>query len=241
MTREKPILLIQAGCYRDTLPALLAAVGGYDQMILNASGILPEQARVIRVFDGAPLPDFNTVCGVIVSGSSAMVTDGLGWVERTAEWLNSAISQGLPTLGICFGHQLIAYALGGKVGDLPGGPEFGTIQVHFTGGYNQDPLFSGLATLESAEAIHFQTVLEAPKNAAVLAYSNRDRQHAIRFADRCWGVQFHPEFNRHITRTIVTSKAERYPSMEETLARGEESLATRSVLTRFRDLTLGSE
>jgi GMP synthase (glutamine-hydrolysing) len=236
---QKPILIIQAGCYRDTLPALQEAFGGYDRMILAAAQIPYEQAQVVRVFEDEPLPDPDTVCGAIVSGSSAMVTDGLDWIETSAAWLNKAIGQGLPTLGICFGHQLVAHALGGKVGDLPQGPEFGTIKLAFDGAWDKDPLFGGLPPVVSTEAIHFQTILEAPTGMTVMARSELEPRHAVRFTESSWGVQFHPEFNRQITRTIVESKAERYPDMEATLARGKESLATRSVLARFRDLAQG--
>jgi len=233
---QKPILVIQGGCYRDTLPELQARFGGYDRMILDAAEIPPEQAIVVRVFENEPLPNPETVSGAIVTGSSAMVTEGLDWIENSAAWLNNAISQGLPTLGICFGHQLVAHALGGKVSDMPEGPQFGTIDVAWEGDYKNDPLFGGLAPLESAEAVHFQAVMEVPKGSTIFAQSSRDPNHAIRFTETSWGIQFHPEFDREITQIIVKSKAERYPDVEATLAQGQESFATRSVLRRFRDI-----
>ena len=61
-----------------------------------------------------------------------MVTQHLQWSERIAEWLPEAAERQIPTLGICYGHQLLAYALGGKAGNNPQGPEFGTVDVHLT-------------------------------------------------------------------------------------------------------------
>ena len=54
------------------------------------------------------------------------------------------VERGIPTLGICYGHQLLAHALGGEVGDNPNGREFGTVTVELTAEAADDPLLGGL-------------------------------------------------------------------------------------------------
>lgn len=74
----------------------------------------------------------RALSAALLSGSWAMVTDRADWSERTAAWVRGAVADGLPLLGVCYGHQLMSYALGGNVGDNPAGWERGLIAV--TGG-----------------------------------------------------------------------------------------------------------
>ncbi|KFA31902.1 glutamine amidotransferase, partial [Xanthomonas vasicola pv. musacearum NCPPB 4384] len=113
--------------------------------------------------------------GIIVSGSAAFVTDRADWSERSAEWLRHAAHQGMPLLGICYGHQLLAHALGGEVDYNPAGRESGTIALELHPPAEQDPLFAGLPPQFPAHATHLQTVVRAPDGAVVLAHSRQDR------------------------------------------------------------------
>lgn len=58
-----------------------------------------------------------------------MVTDHGPWSEYTAMWLRETVEQHTPVLGTCYGHQMLAYALGGEVGNNPHGYETGTVNV----------------------------------------------------------------------------------------------------------------
>ena len=84
------------------------------------------RVRVIDVAAGDELPPVAGVAGAIITGSAAMVTERLPWSERTAGWIRDAMDVELPLFGVCFGHQLMAHALGGRVDYLPGGCEIGT-------------------------------------------------------------------------------------------------------------------
>ncbi|MGO4779447.1 glutamine amidotransferase, partial [Lysobacter sp. 2RAB21] len=145
---------------------------------------------VINVEHGEQLPSREGFAGAIVTGSGAMVTDRAPWSERSADWLREAAHAHLPLFGICYGHQLLAHALGGEVGNHPGGREMGTIGLEPPTSAEHDPPFRGLPSQFPAQATHLQTVLRAPDGATVLARSAHDACHAFRWGDHAWGVQF---------------------------------------------------
>lgn len=117
--------------------------GGFPHWIRVAAGLSEREVDTVDVEGGAALPDAGSYAGVIVTGSGAMVTEREAWSERSADWLHGAAHAGVPLLGICYGHQLIAHALGGEVGDNPRGREMGTFEIETTGAAEADPLFAG--------------------------------------------------------------------------------------------------
>jgi GMP synthase (glutamine-hydrolysing) len=168
---------------------------GFPHWIRVAAGLAADDAVVVNVEAGEPLPPRDGFSGAIVTGSAAMVTDRHDWSERSAHWLREAAHAGMPLLGICYGHQLLAHALGGEVGDNPAGREMGTIELALQPHAADDALFAGLPVRFPAQATHLQSVLRAPEGAALLASSALDACHAFRWGESAWGVQFHPEFS----------------------------------------------
>ena len=160
--------------------------------------IEPESALIVDVYSGSPLPGLDGISGVIISGSHAMVTEHHDWSERTVEWLVEAALKQIPILGICYGHQLLAYALGGEVGDNPNGCEFGTVEVNLNENARGDKLLGGFSTPMLAHMSHTQSVLRLPDNTTLLASSDMDKNQAFVFENFAWGVQFHPEFDKEI-------------------------------------------
>lgn len=145
-----------------------------------------------------PLPSAEMLAGVIIMGSLSMVTEELTWMKRLAKEIIHLEAQNVPMLGICFGHQLICYAFGGKVGFNPKGLEVGTIQIQRLNASDSDPIFNQLPHAFSAQAVHYQSVLQLPEQGTRLAESNLDKHHAFRVGASTWGVQFHPEFSQEI-------------------------------------------
>ena len=198
-----PLLIIETG---KPLPSL-NRYGGFAHWIRVAAGLCARQIRVVDVTAGQPLPAPGEVSAVVISGSAAYVTDRAGWSEATAAWLRQAVAAGLPVLGICYGHQLLAHALGGEVAFNPAGRESGTIALQLHPAAADDPLFAGLPATLPAHATHLQTVLTPPPGATVLAQSARDNCQAFRIDERAWGVQFHPEFATHHMRGYLRERA----------------------------------
>lgn len=76
-----------------------------------------------------------------------MVTERADWSERTAGWIRNAMDAELPLFGVCYGHQLMAHALGGRVDYLPGGREIGTLPIALTPQGANDPFSAKLPTI----------------------------------------------------------------------------------------------
>ena len=213
-TAAAPFLIVETG----QPVASMRRHGSFAHWIRCAAGLRHRQTvavDVVNAHGGAAtaLPSADEFAGVIVSGSGAMVTQRLDWSEYTAHWLRDAAEAGVPVFGICYGHQLLAHALGGEVGDNPRGREMGTIAIDRLAAADGDPLFGVVPARFDAQATHLQTVLRPPTGATVLATSAQDDCHAFcwgrsRIGAAAWGVQFHPEFSAGHMRGYIRARAD---------------------------------
>ena len=141
----------------------------------------------------------------VITGSAANVPHREPWMLRAEAWLRGVVGRGTPTFGICFGHQILAQALGGEVVRNPRGREIGTIRIHRR---EDDPIFDGIPSSFEANVTHIDTVGALPPGAVSLARSEQDDHQAIRFTRTCYGVQFHPELDREIMTGYVEARTE---------------------------------
>lgn len=200
----KPLLIIQTG--RAPAP-IRARLGDFPHWFRLGLGLPPEALRVIDVQAGATLPEPAETCGAVVTGSAAMVTEAAVWSEYTAAWLARAFAAGLPMLGVCFGHQLMAHALGGRVGPLPAGREIGTQWIEVDAA-TDDPLATVLPARFAAHTTHQQAVLELPAGARALGRSAADPHQVIRYGTDAVSLQFHPEFSAAAMRAYIRLRAD---------------------------------
>ncbi len=191
---------------------------------------------------GEELPDPRQLSGVILTGSHAMVTDRAAWSERTEAWLRLALEVETPVLGICYGHQLLAHAAGGKVGINPRGRQFGTVEVQLLATAIGDPLLAGLPGRFSAHTSHCQSVLALPPGAIALATTARDPHHAYRLGRAAWGVQFHPEFDAQVMKTYIDEFFDQLDAEglrpAELLRHATETPVCAGLLGRFAEIAL---
>lgn len=194
--------------------------GDFEDWFMAGLGRGRFDYATVRVDRDEPLPDLETpepaaeesdggsrepLAGVLVTGSPAMVSHREPWSERTAEWLAAAFRAGLPMLGVCYGHQLLAHALGGTVGPNPNGRRMGRFETRVLDA--NDPLLGRYAPSQAFHVSHVESVLEPPAGAQVIGTAAHDPYHALRFGDRAWGVQFHPEFGRAVMRAYIQARA----------------------------------
>jgi GMP synthase (glutamine-hydrolysing) len=145
--------------------------------------------------------------GAIITGSPAMVTDQAGWMQSLAVWIREAVDRAIPLLGVCFGHQLLAEAMGGCVDYHPEGREIGTVAIELTESGKRDPLLGCLPDMFTAHVTHAQSVLRLPADAVLLAANAYEAHQAFRAGECAWGVQFHPEFSADIMRGYIDERA----------------------------------
>lgn len=201
----KTLLIVKLG---STFPELAAQRGDFEDWAAAGLGPLTASVQTVDPLRGDPLPDYDSLAGVVVTGSHAMVTDRHPWSEQTGQWLVGLLPREIPLLGICYGHQLLAHALGYRVDDNPRGVEVGTVPVYLTAKAAEDPLFAGLPNPFLAHVSHRQSVLELPAGAAPLAWSEKEPHHAFRLGRCAWGVQFHPEFDPQIQLAYIRRETE---------------------------------
>ena len=233
MSEKLPLLLVQMGH-----PPLdiRKAVGEQPQWFHAALGDVGP-VRVVCPFEGEALPAAGTFSGAVISGSWSMVTEHEEWSERTADWLREMIQADIPLLGVCYGHQLMAYALGGVVDYHPQGSEVGQIPVTLNDAALHDPLLSGLPNSFDTFLSHEQSVLTLPPDAVVLGASSHDPHQIIRYSPSALSVQFHPEFSAPVMNKIITSRSERVAmkgkDRDALLGNVSDTPTSRAILQRF--------
>ncbi|MDO8904921.1 glutamine amidotransferase [Hydrogenophaga sp.] len=200
MSSALPILIVLTG---RTHAHIRQRLGDFDDWI--AVGLREGGAKV-RTHDARgdqPPPPLHSISGIVITGSHAMVSDRERWSEALVPWLQQAVKHSVPTLGICYGHQLLAHALGGEVTHHPEGVEIGTVKVQRHPQTQDDPLLGHLPSIFEAQAVHWQTVRRLPPGAVVLASNAHEPHHAFRWGTNAWGVQFHPEFSGEALRAYL--------------------------------------
>jgi len=165
----------------------------------NFNREVPVKLANYDVVDG-DLPDHDTVDAAIVTGSKASTYWEEQWIDELEAWLREADDRGITLLGVCFGHQIVAQALGGEVGDMEK-YELGYHEVRRTG---DSPLFDGLKHRFTAFCTHHDEVTVLPPGAKVHAETDVAVQ-AYRRGDS-FGVQFHPEFDRATAERVIDGK-----------------------------------
>lgn len=154
--------------------------------------------RAVELDALAPIPDFDGFDLLVVMGGPMDV-----WQEKTYPWLareKTAIRHWVrdlrrPYFGVCLGHQLLAAALGGKVGPMAR-PEIGLAPIDLTPAGQEDPLFQGFQSGFETFQWHGAEILRLPEGAQILASNSACPAQAIRWGRHAYGVQFHTEIEQ---------------------------------------------
>ena len=146
--------------------------------------------------------------GVIFGGSADFDFDGgrpkkdpariisLIILSRTRNLISYALSKSIPILGICYGHQLIANMFGGDVRNDLEQTKFGSSRVVLTEEGKRDTLFKDLPESFMAQYAHKDSVTILPEGATLLASTPGCRFSALRYSDKAYTMQFHPEVEK---------------------------------------------
>ncbi len=204
MISDRKILILKTG---NTIKSLLDTGKDFEHWFTHHSGLCKAKFMVRSLHLKEPLVDLRQVAGIVITGSPAYVTDKETWSFTGAEYVKRAHKSGIPILGVCYGHQLLAWAFGGKVDFNAGGRKIGTIPIELTESAKDDLLFGGLPDAFDVNVSHQQSVVRLPSGAVKLAVSSSNILQAFRLGEKTWGIQFHPEFSKEIIRGYIHERA----------------------------------
>ncbi|VYS53313.1 unnamed protein product [Arabidopsis thaliana] len=181
--------------------------GGYHNVFVSLLGDEGEQWDSFRVVDGEfpEEKDLEKYEGFVISGSSHDAFQDTDWILKLCDIIKKLDDMNKKVLGICFGHQLIARAKGGKVARARKGPELclGNITIVkeavMPENYFGEEVPANLRIIKC----HQDEVLELPENAKLLAYSSMYEVEMYSIKGNFLCIQGHPEYNRDILFDII--------------------------------------
>ncbi|MFT4884455.1 MAG: GMP synthase (glutamine-hydrolyzing) [Natronomonas sp.] len=144
-------------------------------------------------------PDHEAFDGLVVTGSRASVYWDEPWIDETRAFVRDALDCGLPALGVCWGHQLLADALGGTVEPMDE-YELGYRTVQHSG----TDFFEGVPEEFTVFTTHSDAVTELPEGAELIA-ENDYGIHGFRHGN-VYGLQSHPEYDPRTAEEVVRGK-----------------------------------
>ena len=189
----------------DTFPGRLPAfIPNYESLFMDLFAVIGEQVsyRVFQTWQGELPPVINTDEIYLVPGSLDAAYDDKPWILALLQWIEKAFCQGAKLMGVCFGHQAIARALGGEVRPYDGGFGAGVrtsrvldeqMKAYFPNG-EMRLLYS-----------HHDQVVSLPQDAVLCATSDFCRNESFRIGHQVVTFQGHPEFTVAYSRHLLTN------------------------------------
>ncbi|MCW8328689.1 GMP synthase [Photobacterium sp. SDRW27] len=201
----------------DVRPELQAKHGNYPAMFSNLFGQVDPSVilNFYRVIDGQYPMALDECDAYISSGSKFSVNDEVKWISVFEAFIHQLYQQHIPFIGVCFGHQMIARALGGEACPSANGWGIGVADVKFNlEEANQHSWLTGSNSGYSLIVSHQEQIAEPPPNTITLAGSEFCPYAMIQVGTHFLGVQGHPEFTPEYSHDLIRLRRDNYP--EET-------------------------
>ncbi len=196
------------------------AHGDYDDMCKALLGRTPNEAKTYAILDNIFPETLDIYDLFIITGSPHGVYEDHDWIAPLERLIRRAYAKNIKMLGLCFGHQIMAQALGGKVIKSEKGFGIGVMDYNLAQA-------GTLAQTISLCAWHQDQVITPPKDAITIASSDFCPHAGLRYANKALSFQPHPEFSKDFVQDLIH------------LRRGntiDEDMAQRSELSLKKDI-----
>ncbi|MDG1353163.1 MAG: type 1 glutamine amidotransferase [Sulfitobacter sp.] len=173
---------------------MIETMGNYDTMferLLDGNDFTYETFSVV---DGEFPAGPQDADGWLITGSKHGAYEDHAWIPPLEDLIRSINATGKPLIGVCFGHQIIAQALGGKVEKFEGGWSVGRTEYTLDG----QPL--------ALNAWHQDQVTQLPESARVVGSSDFCANAMLAYGDNIWTIQPHPEFNPAFVDGLIKTR-----------------------------------
>ncbi len=173
--------------------------GDYDEMCKALLERAPDEADTFAVLDDHFPDDVGKYDVFVITGSKHGVYEDHPWIPRLEDLIREAYRGGVKLVGICFGHQIIAQALGGKVeksdcGFIVGATDYGLV------GEN------GASRTITLYAWHQDQIIKPPADAEIIARSDFCEFAALRYGNKALSFQAHPEFTKEYMADLAEAR-----------------------------------
>ncbi|MBY5990832.1 glutamine amidotransferase-related protein [Ferrimonas balearica] len=185
-------------------PALAVDYGQYGEMF-EAGFNRVRPGTTCRLYDaqGDALPEVTECDAWVISGSRHSAYEPLEWIQRLSAWVPQAMAADRPIAGICFGHQLLAQALGGQVAKATQGWGMGPYETRVV---SPAPWFPAGIDRWFLLSSHQDQVQTLPAGATLLASSDFCPNYSFVIEDKVFTVQGHPEFPVGYNRALADKR-----------------------------------
>ena len=231
-TNKRPIIgILECGRFSEDMTK---KYGDYTTLYSNMLGREFFDYRSFEVHDG-DRPTTDDADAWLISGSRHGAYEEHDWIPPLEAHLRAAFVAGQPIVGICFGHQILAQALGGRVEKFNGGWRMGQYQYALAGAFTESDM-----NRANLLAFHQDQVVELPAEATVIGQTEHCQYAALQYGNKAISIQPHPEFDDVFVNALLDERGHLFPEEKVKTARASlgDELDNPGVSTVLRNFLL---